>query len=272
MEMKNNYPIGVFDSGVGGLTVLKQLQKLLPNESFVYLGDTKNNPYGPRTAENICELSQNIIDHLASVPVKMAVIACNTITVVAGDKLRQKTDMPIVGNSYGVNTALKLTKTNKIGVMATMATIGTHKHKNALEEANEAITAFEEPCPTLAGDIEEGIEYHPELKETLTGHLDNLLANDVDTIILGCTHYPFVENMLKEIVAEKYPSKVVNFVDPGLETAMNTKQALVDNSLLADENSVQVMDINFTKVLATTKVMVANALANQENEIKEIQI
>lgn len=272
MVLRNDCPIGVFDSGVGGLTVLKQLQKVLPNEKFIYLGDTKNNPYGPRTEREICELSNNIVEYLEQIPVKMAVIACNTITVVASDYLRGKVNIPIVGNSYGVKSALNACKNNCIGIMATEATINTHKHKNAIIEANPAIHVVEEACPTLAGDIEEGIIHHPELKETVSKHLENLISKGVDTIVLGCTHYPFIENILLEIVAENYPSSKISFIDPGMETALNTKLELENQGLLANGKEESTVEVLFTKVLDTTQEAVNAAVANEKSNVKEVLI
>lgn len=272
MNLQKDYPIGVFDSGVGGLTVLKQLKDLLPNESFVYLGDTKNNPYGPRDEEDIFNLSVEIVKYLQKKPVKMAVIACNTITVVAGDKLKEQSNIPIVGNSYGVESALKATNNKCVGVMATEATIKTHKHKNAILEASTSITVVEEACPTLASDIEEGIVYHPELKDTLIKHLGNLIRAGVDTIILGCTHYPFVEDILLEIVKEKFPNSKITFIDPGMETALNAKELLLETDLLASSKKSQEIEVLFTKVLDTTKIMVEEALSDRENNVQEILI
>ena len=163
-------PIGVFDSGVGGLSVLKVLQEQFPNENFIYIGDNANNPVGNRPTDEITEIACRIAETLHQVPVKLMVIACNTFTVVALDEVRSRVNVPVIGVSQGVKTAIRESNSNTIGIMATVATVNSHIHKHVALEVDHEVLVWEQPCPELAGLIEQG-------------HLDDFFVRD------ACTEY-----------------------------------------------------------------------------------
>lgn len=215
-------PIGVFDSGIGGLSVLTVLKQELPHEDFIYIGDNANNPVGNRTPEEIEALALAIGRKLAAMPVKMLVIACNTFTVIAGEILSRELKIPVVGMMQGVSDSLSVTE-GTIGIMATAATIESHKHKIAiagkLKDAKKHIRIIEQPCPDLAACIEGGHLEDQALKDMARGYLKPLMGAQVDTIILGCTHYPLIQRVL----ASMYP---VNYVDPAYETAAAVMEEL----------------------------------------------
>lgn len=265
-------PIGVFDSGVGGLTVLKQLRKHLPNEDFVYIGDTVNNPYGTKSNMEIQSLSSDIMTYMEHIPVKLVVVACNTITVVANSLLETTFETPIVGNSRGLKTAINLTKNKRIAVMATNATIVTHAHKNEASAIDESLYIHEEPCSTLANLIEAGHINDSLIYETLCVHIENIIRANVDTIILGCTHYPLVKETIVNILEQKYPKQVVNLIDPGYETMVVAKEYIESLDIVNPKKSIGVVEVCFTKLLDVTQNIVDKALVDKLIVAKEISI
>ena len=166
MSNVQQLPIGVFDSGVGGLSVLKVLQEQFPNEDFIYIGDNANNPVGNRSDDEITYLACHIAEALEKQPVKLMVIACNTFTVVALDAVRERVSVPVIGVSQGVKTAISQSKSKTIGIMATVATVNSHIHKHVALEVDHEVLVWEQPCPELAGLIEQG-------------HLDDYFVRDV---------------------------------------------------------------------------------------------
>lgn len=220
-------PIGVFDSGVGGLTVLAVLRRMFPHEDFIFVGDNMNNPVGNRPKEEISQIAMNIGHFLAKVPVKMAVVACNTFSVVALDELQATFDFPVVGMAKGVRTAIDTSQTQKIAVMATKATIDSHKHIEEAHELQPAVAVWEQACPDLAHLIEQGHLDDHIVHSSLQQYLDPIIKSGSDTVVLGCTHFPFLMDLMQHMSGGNK-----TFIDPAYETAEEVKDILEAQQLL----------------------------------------
>lgn len=222
-------PIGVFDSGLGGLTAVKQIRAIMPHENIIYFGDTGRVPYGNRSVETIRRYAAQDARFLLSNNVKMVIAACGTVSSNAKG-LEEKLAVPFTG--VIVPTALaavKATKNGRIGVIGTKATIASCAYKNEIERISSDVQVFQQECPLFVPLVEEGIisPEDPITKLTVERYLKVLKDQKVDTIILGCTHYP----ILKAVIGE-YVGMDVKLIDSGKETAIRAKQILEENNLL----------------------------------------
>ncbi|EGZ44394.1 glutamate racemase [Neisseria wadsworthii] len=235
MNTINRRPIGVFDSGVGGLTVVRALMERLPMENIVYFGDTARVPYGVKSRATIETFTAQIVDFLLQNEVKALVIACNTIAAVAGQRVRQMAgNMPVLDViTAGAEAALAVTKTNRIGVIATNTTVNSNAYARAIHSHNPQTRVQSQACPLFVPLVEEGWLDHEVTRLTAREYLKPLLAEDIDTLVLGCTHYP----LLKPLLREEAPG--VTLVDSALTTAEATAQALAQNGLLNDNGGMQ---------------------------------
>ena len=215
--------IGIFDSGVGGLTVLKEIRKVLPNEKLYYFGDTARVPYGEKTKELITRYSRQIVEFLIEQRADAIVVACNTATSLALDELNKIFKIPIIGViEAGVRTALYTTTNNKIGVIGTKATINSGKYEKEIKKADSLVEVYSKPCPLFVPTIEEGIIKGELINQMVKMYLDEF-DGKIDSLILGCTHYP----LLKETISNLYPK--IKVVDPAKETALDLKRVLTEN-------------------------------------------
>ncbi len=196
LTLDPKWPIGVFDSGLGGLTVLKALQKILPEEDFVYVADNKYCPYGNRSPKEIYERSDAILKFFSSYPMKAVVVACNTATAAAVKELREKYQLPIIGVEPGVKPACEITQTGQIGVLATAGTLKSEKYENLRNLHGKDVEVFEQACEGLVLAIESEYPDFSETKKLLKLYLDPFKTQRVDTIVLGCTHYPLIEELI----------------------------------------------------------------------------
>lgn len=220
-------PIGVFDSGIGGLTVLQQIIEALPNENTVYLGDTARAPYGSKSTETVLRYSFENSEFLAEKGVKMIVVACNTSTAIALERLRDSLSLPIIGViGPGVRRALASTKNKKVGVIGTEATIQSGAYTRALKAANAGIEVYSRACPLLVPLVEEGWTDNAVVEMTVRAYLGSLKQSGIDTLILGCTHYPLLKKTIR-----KYLGKSVRLVDSAEETAKEVQTTLKKSSL-----------------------------------------
>lgn len=225
-------PIGVFDSGLGGLTVFKQIKNILPNESLIYFGDTARVPYGTKGKVTIQKFAKQITEYLYHRGVKMVVVACNTASSLALDYLRGSFDIPIVGVvEPAAREALKVTTNRRIGVIGTTATINSNKFQETLTGIDPKVEVVSQACPLFVPLIEEGWLDSPVTKEVAKIYLTPLLQKGIDTLILGCTHYPLISHVIKEVVGEK-----VRIVDTSLETALEVRTVLEKLNLLNSDN------------------------------------
>lgn len=196
--MKNNKnPIGIFDSGLGGLRLLNDLKKQFPNESFIYLGDTAHLPYGSKSQKTIQSYSKKIVDFLVSKNVKMIVIACNTASSLAAIYLKKIFDIPIVEViTPCLQAAIKKTKNKRVGIIGTNATIESKIYSNSINKINNKILVFEKACPLLVPIIEVGEQNNLIIEELFNKYFSDLLKSKIDTLILGCTHYSIIEKKI----------------------------------------------------------------------------
>lgn len=209
-------PIGVFDSGVGGLTVAREIMRNLPNEKIVYFGDTARVPYGSKSKETVLRYSRQIVRFLRTQEVKAIVIACNTASAMALEEIQNEIDIPIIGVvKPGAKAAAVTTKNKKIGVIGTEATVGTHIYRELIQKMDPAVEVIEKSCPLLCPLVEEGWLKDPVTDEVLKRYLSELLKQGIDSLIMGCTHYPLLRSAMKRIVGEE-----VNLVNPAYETAL----------------------------------------------------
>jgi glutamate racemase len=222
-------PIGIFDSGLGGLTVLREVRKILPNEEIFYFGDTARVPYGEKTKELIIRYSKEITDFLLSKNISALVVACNTATALALEELKAAYDIPVIGViEAGVRSALSVTKTNEVGVIGTKATINSEKYKQEIHSKNKNIAVYQKACPLFVHVVEEGL-LEGEIVESIIKHYLGDFDDKVDTLILGCTHYP----LLKKEIQKIYPD--LKIVDPAMETALDLKKILTENDAIENK-------------------------------------
>ncbi|MBS6196435.1 MAG: glutamate racemase [Clostridiales bacterium] len=234
MNMDSNAPIGVFDSGVGGLTVAREIMRNLPMEKIVYFGDTARVPYGAKSRETIIRYSRQIAGFLEKQGVKAIVIACNTASALALDTLEKELDIPIIGVVYpGAKVAVQKTKKKKVGVIATEATIRSHLYRKLIQEIDPEISVIGKPCPLFVPLVEEGWRKDPITEMVARRYLKELQEEEIDTLILGCTHYPLLRGLIEKIMGEG-----VCLVNPAYETSMTLKQLLTERGML-NQGTVQ---------------------------------
>jgi glutamate racemase len=194
-----NQPIGVFDSGLGGLSVLLEIERQLPQEDLIYVADSAHAPYGAKTAEYIAERCIKISEFLLSQNVKLIVVACNTATAYAVEVLRQHLTIPVIGLEPAVKPAVKITQNGKIGVLATRQTAQSTRLKRLIETHAQSTQVLVQACAGLVEHVEQGDFNSVELKQLLGEYLKPLQEQGVDTLVLGCTHYPFLRETLCEL-------------------------------------------------------------------------
>lgn len=225
--MSNDLPIGMFDSGVGGLTVLREVMAQLPQESTVYFGDTARVPYGSKSRDVIIRFSLEIGQFLRQEKVKMIVVACNTASAFALPELSAKFDLPIVGViEPGARAALGATKTKRVGVIGTEGTIESQAYTEAIHKLDQEIAVFGQACPLIVPLVEEGWLDKPVAREIVKEYLTPLLKNKIDALVLGCTHYPLLKNILRDVAGSN-----VQLIDSAQETARAVARKLKEGKL-----------------------------------------
>ena len=221
--------IGVFDSGIGGLTVLKEIRKVLPNEKIFYFGDTARVPYGEKTKELITRYSKEIVEFLLDKEVSAIVVACNTATALALEELKKTFKIPIIGViKAGAKTAINTTKSGNIGVIGTKATVNSKRYEEEIKKLSENVKVVAKACPLFVPAVEEGILDGKLVDQIIKTYLDDF-EKEIDTLILGCTHYP----LLKSAIGKIYTN--LNIVDPARETALDLKEILEEKNLLKND-------------------------------------
>lgn len=226
-EEWHNSPVGVFDSGVGGLTVAREIMRQLPNERIVYFGDTARVPYGSKSRETVTKFSRQIVHFLETQKVKAIVVACNTASAYALEDLEKEVEVPIIGVVQpGAIAALAATRNKKIGVIATEATINSGIYNRYIEKNDSDVKIIGKACPLFVPLVEEGLWEDPVTDEIAGRYLTELVDSGIDTLILGCTHYP----MLRSTVA-KIMGNGVTLVNPAYETARELKTLLLEKGL-----------------------------------------
>lgn len=231
MENKN-LPIGIFDSGIGGLTVLKELKKQLPNEKFIYLADMKNNPYGEKSGKLIESLTRKIIEQLIIKGVKMIIIACNTASSYNIDQIRRDYKVPIL---TVLESGAKSISTNskKILIAATTATCEAGLYSQIILKNRKGIDVDCMPCPLIVPAIETNNIKDDEIQYIVDGYLSKYKNKEIDTLILGCTHYPILIDYFKNSL-----EKNINIIDPAIKLSLDVREYLENHSLLSENQSL----------------------------------
>lgn len=196
-------PIGIFDSGLGGLTVLKAVHALLPNENIVYFGDSGRAPYGNKSAETVLSYTRQDMNFLCGLDVKMIVIACNTASACSLSTVREQYELPVVDVvGAGADAAVKATRSGNIGVIGTNATVTSGVYERAIKERMKDAEFHAKACPLFVPLVEEGWWGHEVTKSVAKEYLQSIKAFNVDTLVLGCTHYPYLENVISDVMGE----------------------------------------------------------------------
>lgn len=227
-EKRPSDPIGVFDSGVGGLSVLREIRRELPHEHIIYFGDQANVPYGSKSLLEVRQLSENVTRHLLERGAKLIVVACNTASAAALHYLRETfPGTPFVGMEPAVKPAAEHTRTGKVGVLATPATFQGELYASVVERFAQGVTLFQDVLPGLVAEVEAGRLKGKKTRRILGNALKPMLAEGIDTVVLGCTHYPFVIPLIQQIVGPD-----VQVIDPAPAIARQVRRVLEREGLL----------------------------------------
>lgn len=267
--------IGVFDSGVGGLTVLKEITKRLPGEDFIYLGDTARVPYGPKPLDDVKRFVIQISEYLLEQQVKMIVIACNTGTAAGLEDVKKLTKIPVIGViEPGAKSAVQSTKNKRIGVIGTVGTINSKAYEKSILSFDSEVEVFGQACPPFVDFIERGEVKGNNLIAVIEKYLRPLLEKNVDTIILGCTHYPLIEKQIARIVTSN-----VKIISSAEETAKEAENRIKNkDNYFNDKNSknmryIQGKDIDKIRFLSTADIESFKKLGSRflGREIKSVE-
>ncbi|RNA70659.1 MULTISPECIES: glutamate racemase [Alteribacter] len=223
-----NKPIGVIDSGVGGLTVVSEMLRQLPKEEIIYIGDTARCPYGPRPVEEVRQYTWEMIDYLLQNDVKLLVIGCNTATAVVLEEAKKRLSIPVIGVIHpGAIAALKVTENDHVGVVGTVGTILSGAYEKALMSINNKVKVESLPCPRFVPLVEKGVISGEEAERVVTETLEPIIETGIDSLILGCTHYPLLEEVIAKVVGED-----IQVICSGDETAREVSALLYHKDLL----------------------------------------
>ncbi len=237
--MNNNLPIGIFDSGLGGLTVLKALKKLLPQESFIYIGDTAHVPYGNKSPSAVIKYSTDIVSYLEQRPVKLIIVACNTASSIAKEAISLKTSTHIIDVIIPIQQLLaEQSSINKIGIIGTHNTIRSHAYDNAISKIQPQITIYSNACPLFVPIIEEGLYSHKIAYMIAKEYLEPLIIHKIQALVLGCTHYP----IMKSVILKTLPKNILLF-DSAEITAQFVRKYIKKNHMLSniEKPSLQIL-------------------------------
>lgn len=267
-DNKNTAPVGVFDSGVGGLTVAREIMRHLPGENLVYFGDTARVPYGNKSKDNIIRFSGQIIRFLKTKNVKAIVIACNTASALALDVLRMELNIPIIGVIVpGARAAVQETTSKKIGVVGTEATIHSKMYSKVINEMEKDAVVIGKPCPLFVPLVEEGFAKHRITEEVIDFYLGDMKHSEIDTLILGCTHYPLLRSKIRNYFGEQ-----IHIVNPAYETAMDLKDLLSENEILNCSDNPTTYEFYVSDVAEKFKQFANSILPYDVETTKQINI
>ena len=231
MSVSSSAPIGVFDSGIGGLTVVRELMKQLPNESIIYFGDTARVPYGPKSPDTVVRYSREIVDFLKREGVKAIVVACNTATAHALPTLQEENSLPVIGViEPGSRAAARATTSGNVGVIGTQGTVNSRAYEKEISRAAPQSHITAQACPLFVPLVEEGWLDTEVTRLVAHEYLDRFRNENVDTLVLGCTHYPLLKKVIGETIGRN-----VRLIDSAEETAAQTARILREKGLAHDE-------------------------------------
>ena len=231
---KNNYAIGVFDSGLGGLTVLHELKQIMPYEKFIYFGDTAHIPYGNKSKSTIEKYCLDIINFLETKKIKLIIVACNTASSVALKKIKKHTKIPIIDVvSPCVLNAISKTKNNRIGIIGTETTISSKSYQKQIRTINKNIKIFSRSCPLFVPVIEEGETQQQFVIDIAKFYLNKFNKHNIDVLILGCTHYPMIKDIIKKTLNSN-----IRIIDSAISTAKHVNDYLDNKNNKSDNNKI----------------------------------
>ena len=257
----SEFPIGIFDSGIGGLTIQKKINNFLPNENLVYYSDSFNSPYGNKSGQELDEICFNNCEFLINKKCKLIVVACNTATTNCIKKLRSKFNIPFVGVEPAIKPAAKRTKSGKIGVLATEGTLRSKQFNNISEIHTKNVKVIEENAKGLVELIERGIFKGQDLRLILIKHLNRMIEMGIDQLVLGCTHFPLIIDEIKKIIPPK-----ISILESSDAVAKQTKRVLKENNLIKNEG------IGNTTFYCNGPTTSLNKILNYNFEIIRIKI
>tara|TARA_B110000503_G_scaffold141786_1_gene236371 strand:- start:868 stop:1659 length:792 start_codon:yes stop_codon:yes gene_type:complete len=256
-----SFPIGIFDSGVGGTSIWKEIKALLPHEDTIYLSDSKNAPYGEKSKQTIIDLSIKNTEFLLQQNCKLIVVACNTATTNAIKILREKYTIPFIGIEPAIKPAALKTKTNNIGILATKGTLNSELFEKTTSTIPKEITTKETIGKGLVELIENGKINSTEMKELLSSYIEPMLKEQIDCLVLGCTHYPYLIPQIREITGKK-----VQIIDSGEAVAKQTKAILEKHQLLNNDTKKGTHQFYINKNKKVLEMLISN---NKDIKIDE---
>ena len=229
----NDKPIGIFDSGIGGLTVLKEIIHTLPHENTVYLGDTARVPYGIRSPETVIRYSYENTQFLFSQDIKLLVVACNTASSISLEAIKKRTGIPVIGVlEPGAQAAVAATKNKRVGIIGTEATINSSSYTKAIQRIDDGIETYTKACPLFVPLVEEGWTDGPVARAIADTYLQDLLEKRIDTLVLGCTHYPLLKHVIADVTGEH-----MMLIDSAVETSFVVKKILQGTRLHREQKN-----------------------------------
>jgi len=263
-----NAPIGVFDSGIGGLTVVKELIRSLPGEDIVYLGDTARVPYGTKSGRTVIAYSHSNTEFLISKGIKLLVVACNTASSVSLPSLKSEFDIPVIGViEPGATKAVSVTKTGKIGIIGTPSTINSGAYKSAIENLNPEIEVFSKACPLFVPLADEGWTDGEIIERIAEEYLNPIKETGIDVLVLGCTHYPLLKATIQKIMGNQ-----ITLVDSAEETASQIKDILDKEDILNEKTSLSKREFYLTDVSDTFLSVAGKFLGEKIDKIEMVDI
>lgn len=265
--MEKHNPIGIFDSGIGGLTVVKQISNFLPNENIIYFGDTARVPYGSKSNSTVIEYAVQDTKFLLEKNVKMIIVACNTVSSVAIDHLRKEFKIPIIGMiDPGSEMAFNETKTGLIGVIGTNATINNKAYSGRLKKLDKKFKIYEKACPLFVPLAEEGWLNHDATRLVAEEYLHELKEHNIDTLILGCTHYPILKNIIQEAVGD------VKLIDSGIAAAKLVEKYLEGRGLRNTSHQLGYHDYYVSDIPQKFKEIAERFLGRKIENVHKVEL
>lgn len=260
--------IGVFDSGVGGLTVVREIMRQLPNENVIYFGDTARVPYGSKSKQTVLKYSKQIVRFLRTKNVKAIVFACNTASALALEDMRDEIDIPVIGVVRpGAKMAANMSKTKSVGIIGTDGTIKSGIYTDYIRRLDPSITVVGKACPLFVPLVEEGLLEDRITDDMVDRYLSELKPYNVDALVLGCTHYPLLMNPIK-----RYMGEGVTLVNPAYETAKGLKEILSEKGMLNDKKHNSTYEFYVSDGVDKFKAFADDVLPVNVDEVKVVDI
>jgi glutamate racemase len=264
----NNKPIGIFDSGVGGLTVASAISEKLPHESITYLGDTMRVPYGTRSPETVCRFAKELTSYLLQNNVKLLVIACNTISALCRDEITKYSRVPVVDV---VTPTIRYVASNptikRVGVIGTSATIQSGEYERLLKKYRKDINFFSKACPLFVPLVESGFTNHQATKLLIKEYLQPLIHDHIDSLVLACTHYPLLKPLIRT-----YLGKEVRIIDSAHPTAEAVYEVLNRSDLLNTDSRQPIYRLFFTDLTKQIKTLTSKIWINRKTNVKKVSL